>query len=365
MDSKTLIVIEDSSKSSFGGGQRVTLDVIDSLACIYKKIIVIDHGNPRKKSNFIKNLKENFPEIEVNYLLANGKIQKLGLASFSMGKSEIFLFPVFFLVNAVKLLKIIIFEKDFDLYCATKKSFIEAILIIPFAGKIFFHIHSPLAETWSARIFNSYIRAIKPRCIAVSKFTAQTFINIKTIIIYNGAKLIEREEVARSKKIAFIGSLLDWKGITYFLTSAKNSNLSNFTFDVYGDGPDRQKLESMCSGYSNIRFHGFKNNMEEILRSDIDMVVLPSIATESCPMTIIESICAGIPVITTNIGGQYELLADGGGVTVSPRSPDEITQAILKINENYKDYAAVAKKTGEKYSIGKFQENIRNLFEND
>jgi glycosyltransferase involved in cell wall biosynthesis len=105
--------------------------------------------------------------------------------------------------------------------------------------------------------------------------------------------------------------------------------------------------------------------MEEILRSDIDMVVLPSIATESCPMTIIESICAGIPVITTNIGGQYELLADGGGVTVSPRSPDEITQAILKINENYKDYAAVAKKTGKKYSIGKFQENIRNLFEND
>ena len=46
MKSKKLIVIEDSSKSSFGGGQQVTLIVSDWWNREFGQVLVVDHINP-------------------------------------------------------------------------------------------------------------------------------------------------------------------------------------------------------------------------------------------------------------------------------------------------------------------------------
>lgn len=66
-----------------------------------------------------------------------------------------------------------------------------------------------------------------------------------------------------------------------------------------------------------------------------DTLVLPTFhPTEGLPITILESINAGTPVIATRAGGIPEVLSDGlSGLFVSPHAPEEIAAAIQKLSD--------------------------------
>ena len=59
----------------------------------------------------------------------------------------------------------------------------------------------------------------------------------------------------------------------------------------------------------NIRFIGWIDDVNEIF-SMIDLFVLPSLS-ESLPVSIIEAMSFGIPVVATDVGGVPEIVADG------------------------------------------------------
>lgn len=96
-----------------------------------------------------------------------------------------------------------------------------------------------------------------------------------------------------------------------------------------------------------------------------DVVVVPSIETddgekEGIPMSLIEAMAQGIPVVSTNTGGIPELLGNGSGQIVKQKNATELYAAIQKtfiggeeiakmariardeINSNYSAYAVVS-----------------------
>lgn len=80
-------------------------------------------------------------------------------------------------------------------------------------------------------------------------------------------------------------------------------------------------------------FTGFRNDIPQIL-SDTAVSVLPSLS-EGSPNTLLESMAAGVPIVTTRVGGSPELL-DGGkcGLLVPPAVPRALADAIELMLEN-------------------------------
>jgi glycosyltransferase involved in cell wall biosynthesis len=159
------------------------------------------------------------------------------------------------------------------------------------------------------------------RIICVSDAVARSLGAEKYVRIYNPFGLTggtgARQIILRQNLvIGSVSSLLAWKGIGYFIKSycLLDPELRQRTkYEIYGDGPLFGELKGMAKSVDPteeaICLKGFVP-FEEIAKR-IDILVLPSIAPEGCPMVVIEANSAGIPVITTNIGGQSELIRDG------------------------------------------------------
>jgi glycosyltransferase involved in cell wall biosynthesis len=65
-----------------------------------------------------------------------------------------------------------------------------------------------------------------------------------------------------------------------------------------------------------------------------DVFVLPSYR-EGMPMSIIEAMRSGKPVVATTVGGIPDMIETGvSGILVDPGAPNEIASAILKLKNN-------------------------------
>jgi N-acetyl-alpha-D-glucosaminyl L-malate synthase BshA len=79
-----------------------------------------------------------------------------------------------------------------------------------------------------------------------------------------------------------------------------------------GDGPDRPAAEDLCRELDlcdDIRFVGKQEQMEDIL-AVADLFLLPS-EYESFGLAALEAMAAGVPVISTNVGGLPEINIEG------------------------------------------------------
>jgi glycosyltransferase involved in cell wall biosynthesis len=106
-----------------------------------------------------------------------------------------------------------------------------------------------------------------------------------------------------------------------------------FSLDIVGDGPDRPMLEALRDDLQlrrSINFLGARTDVHKLL-PEADLFVLSS-TTEGLPMTILEAMAAGLPVVSTDVGGIAEVVAPGRtGLLVPPQSPGALAAAILEL----------------------------------
>ncbi|HEV8284659.1 MAG TPA: N-acetyl-alpha-D-glucosaminyl L-malate synthase BshA [Chitinophagaceae bacterium] len=79
-----------------------------------------------------------------------------------------------------------------------------------------------------------------------------------------------------------------------------------------GDGPERQTAEELCRKLGvcdEVRFVGKQEQMEDIL-AIADLFLLPS-QYESFGLAALEAMAAGVPVVSTNVGGLSEIIIPG------------------------------------------------------
>ncbi len=77
------------------------------------------------------------------------------------------------------------------------------------------------------------------------------------------------------------------------------------------------------------RLTGFRTDIGDVIRS-LDFVVFPSVAPEAFPLSVLEAMSLGKPVIASDIGGVQEIIEDGvTGLLVEPNQPGQITEKVL------------------------------------
>jgi glycosyltransferase involved in cell wall biosynthesis len=147
----------------------------------------------------------------------------------------------------------------------------------------------------------------------------------KTIVTFAG-QMIERKGVA---DLLHAWSILD--------ESIRNqAELLMIGDDISGEENYRVKMEALADELScRVRFVGFQKNVGEWLKAS-DIAVVPSHA-EPLGNATLEAMSFCLPVIGSSVGGIPEMIVnEETGLLVSPRSPDQLAQALRRLISDQK-----------------------------
>lgn len=157
--------------------------------------------------------------------------------------------------------------------------------------------------------------------VGVSEYTKNqlikdfgNFIKSKTKVIYNGIdfKPYKIRSERNHEKPTFLVAchLRESKGIQDLIEAVYLlENKKNLVIDIYGDGPYKEQLVNKIKVYnleSNFNFKGSVANLYEIY-CQYDYLLQPT-HMECFSLTILESLYSNVPLITTNVGGNEEVV---------------------------------------------------------
>jgi glycosyltransferase involved in cell wall biosynthesis len=175
----------------------------------------------------------------------------------------------------------------------------------------------------------------------------------KIRVIYNGIDIEGiREVTLRSKGcfradlnlpgdallVGMVANLRPVKGVEVFLRAARRvlAAYPAVYFVVVGDGSERGRLMELAGRLAiahRVIFCGMRRDVPYVLAS-VDVAVLSSFS-ESFSNAVLEYMAAGLPVVTTEVGGARELIENGvNGFVVPVGDEDALASGILKIIRN-------------------------------
>lgn len=146
--------------------------------------------------------------------------------------------------------------------------------------------------------------------------------------------------------IGTVGKLSPEKGHIYFLEAASliAKQLDDVKFIIAGYGILREQLEALSKKLGiaeKVEFTGKFEDIGEIMKR-MDIFVLASL-TEGMPVSIIEAMAYGKPVVATDVGGVRELIKDGEtGFVVPAKNPRALAKAIKNLiadSQRCKDFS--------------------------
>lgn len=188
------------------------------------------------------------------------------------------------------------------------------------------------ALKWNRNVLDRYADAfICPSQFMASKMKKDGFDPEKLHVVCNHIdskkqQLFGSLDIEREDYYVYVGRLSAEKGVETLLNVA--SQLPH-TLKLAGDGPLRKQLEEQYASCKNIEFLGHQNAIQVAeLLSKACFSVVPSEWYENNPLSVIESLCAGTPVVGARIGGIPELLNDDNGITFASGSREELANAI-------------------------------------
>jgi len=196
------------------------------------------------------------------------------------------------------------------------------------------------------------------RVIAVSQFIAGIAKKIgvndnKIKVIYNSIDFMNSSDInmdavesikakygGRAKIIIAACRLTPWKGVDGIIKILPQlkEKVGNINLLVLGQGQELNNLKQLVDKFainSNVHFLG-KVDHSEILNyfKAADLFILNT-NYEALSHTILEAMKAGAPIITTNIGGNSEVIENGeDGLLVNYNKQEELLEAAIKILTN-------------------------------
>jgi glycosyltransferase involved in cell wall biosynthesis len=170
----------------------------------------------------------------------------------------------------------------------------------------------------------------------VSEFSRLT--NQKWEVLFNPVpELTLKKDSHENCNFTFMGELSVRKGIHDLLNAFSQVKSENARLLIAGNG-DIESLQSLSEELNishKVEFLGWINNAQKLeLLAKTDVVILPSYA-EGLPMSVLEAMSVGLPVITTPVGAVEDAITnDVHGLLVAPGNLSQISQAITELSDN-------------------------------
>ena len=167
----------------------------------------------------------------------------------------------------------------------------------------------------------------------------------KTTVIPNFVEdfMINRSanQTERNGKWISVGRLSTDKGFVNLIDQWP----AHHQLDIVGDGPAMAELIARTRSRSNIRLLG-RMEREKILKILPSYLgaVHPSLWPEVCPLTVIEFLCAGLPVVTLSSNTSAKTLVDwNSGLVLNTFTPTNLEKAFIAIKNGFDEYSRNAR----------------------
>lgn len=179
------------------------------------------------------------------------------------------------------------------------------------------------------RYFMEYLMKIDT-LISPSNYLMHRFIECgipsgKIQMINNGINVskfrgINKRRLFSKLTLGYVGQIIEHKGIENFLRALSllnNQERGCLSVLIFGTG--EKAFVEYCKNLARelrlgeiVKFCGsVKNSKINQVYEKIDVLVVPSVWPENSPVTIMESLASGTPVLASHIGGIPELIKDG------------------------------------------------------
>ncbi|HXV78449.1 MAG TPA: glycosyltransferase [Candidatus Binatia bacterium] len=179
-------------------------------------------------------------------------------------------------------------------------------------------------------------------------FELDPFLNSQT---HHGEFRREIGLIDDHKLIGIVGRIFPIKNHSLFLESATriSAQQTSARFVIVGDGVLRPALERQARELGiadRVLFTGWRNDLPRIY-ADLDVLVISS-DNEGTPVSAIEAMAAGCPVVATRVGGLPDLIEDHKtGRLVSPRNSEALANAVVELLSSPDTFCELGKNARE------------------
>jgi glycosyltransferase involved in cell wall biosynthesis len=329
----------------------------------------------------------------INGYIESGLFEELGINYFSTYKDGTKSIKIkFYLLSLLKIILALYKSKILHVHTASKWSF-RRLSIVLSAGiflrkKIIVHLHGGGFEKYYKnsskfekfliyKIFNNADKIIVLSNNLVPKI-AKLF-DTKRIIVLPNTISIPQRSFFKSKyvneefvNLIYLGALLERKGIYDLLMAVKHlsDKYDKFKLIICGEG----EFEKVNFTIDTLGIEKFVETLgwvcgkakENVLKKGY-ILILPSYV-EAFPMSLLEGMANGIPVIATSVGGVEDIVDDKiNGFIIQPGNIKNLVKKIELLMNDKKlqkkmSYASY-KKVHSHFSINKTTERFRNLYQ--
>ncbi len=168
----------------------------------------------------------------------------------------------------------------------------------------------------------------------------------KIDVIYNGidVKLYHNSNQTGSKesskfKFILVSHLVFEKGIQDLIravSKVEEKTQNNITIHIYGEGIYKSELMNLVNVLKLEDVFNFKGSVDNLyaLYYEYDYMIQPTYM-EAFSLSILESLFSNVPVITTAVGGNVEIIEDGvNGYLFEPKNIEELKDILISICDN-------------------------------
>ena len=230
------------------------------------------------------------------------------------------------------------------------------------------------------RFFYKYIErfmsSLCGRVIAVSEYDRQLAVDLsvvtanKIVAIHNGIPDIPpvHKESGAACHMIMVARFEEPKDHASLINALAQLQDLDWTLELVGDGPLLNEIKNRCSELGligRVSFPGARSDVQDRLARS-DLFVLLS-KWEGFPLTILEAMRAGLPVIASNVGGVSEAVCSGQtGYLVGRDDPEALViyMRLLLTNSKLRDEMGAAGRASfsKRFQFSTMLEKTNNVY---
>jgi glycosyltransferase involved in cell wall biosynthesis len=152
----------------------------------------------------------------------------------------------------------------------------------------------------------------------------------RTVVIHNAVDVQAAPRASPGDGDVLVVSVgrLKYPKDTRTLLEAATRVRGEWRLEIVGDGPERAELEALTTERSHLL--GERTDVPDLL-ARASVFVLSS-RSEGLPISVLEAMAAGLPIVASDVGGLRELVEDGvSGVLVPPGDAGALAAALTRL----------------------------------